>query len=461
MTRFFGFTLGLLLLTAVACGKTPTGSELQERWNSANAPGLMGQGYVLNFAQLPLKAELATAPWSDTYWASYLGGTSYRWYNESSPGFNNKSPTRDEALAMGSAQLARLSPSEKYDIYLGRFDYPLTKAELARTSPDKPAWEGICHGWAPAALMYQEPKAVEVVSKDGILLPFGSADVKALLSLYQGNYAKGGRVQYLGKRCNIDFKINPEAAKTPECRDTNAGSFHIVLTNQIALRKAGFVADVTRDAEVWNQPVSGYETVVLKEQPASWGAAIGTVKEVVVETRMYYGLEVYPRWHPLVGTSGNSIVSKTYQYRVELNRSNEIIGGEWISDERPDFLWATTRSDFTGSFAPLGYIYNSSISARESFGEPGVAVSTPVPAPAATPAPVEPPAATPAPVEPPVATPAPVEPPAATPAPVEPPAATPAPVEPPAATPAPVATPMVSLDLPLFGPVTPGIPVIG
>ena len=36
------------------------------------------------------------------------------------------------------------------------------------------------------------------------------------------------------------------------CEGVNAGALHILLANMVGIRKEGFIADVTRDREVWN-----------------------------------------------------------------------------------------------------------------------------------------------------------------------------------------------------------------
>src|SRR5574343_122515 len=59
-----------------------------------------------------------------------------------------------------------LSPAEKYDLYIGRTDFPLTNYELKRTGirtkKNIPEWEGICHYWAPASYLFDEPGPITV-----------------------------------------------------------------------------------------------------------------------------------------------------------------------------------------------------------------------------------------------------------------------------------------------------------
>ena len=49
--------------------------------------------------------------------------------------------------------------------------------------------------------------------------------------------------------------------------------------------------------------------------------------------------------------------SAHYKYWVELNANNQIIGGEWVSTDRPDYVWMKNRMEFMGEFAGLRSIY--------------------------------------------------------------------------------------------------------
>lgn len=363
----FGCTAGLILGLAFvsACGSKSKGQVSNqvgsdEEWNELNDPLLLSGNYNRTLKSLPTDAKLEEVPWTDTYWPSYEAGLANRWNQSGSDPFKYQMPSKTELKSMNLEALKELSPAEKFDIFRGRYDFPLVKSERSRTSPESPSWEGLCHGWAPAAYLYKEPGTVVLENEDGIKVPFGSSDVKSLLTYYTGQVARA-KVGFLGSRCDEDIIRNKEAAKTPECSDTNAGSFHVVLTNQIGLMKKSFVADVTRDAEVWNQPVYGYVTEVREERAPHAQAAPGTVKEVKVMTQMKYTLEVQPTWQPLNGTEGFGSTAKMYEYWLELNRKGEIIGGSWISEDRPDFLWIQGATPFSGDFSKLDSVYKSSL----------------------------------------------------------------------------------------------------
>ena len=349
----------------LSCGKSGASiSPIKEAWNKANDPIQLAQDYQLSFDQLPLAGETPKRPWSDTYWPSYRSGIAVRWNGNDKTAFDYTTPTADELSQMSFSEIAKLSAAEKYDILAGRFDYPLVTRERERTSANRPTWEGICHGWSPAAINFEEPKSVTVSTIDGVAIPFGSSDVKALLSYYQGEISNAN-FRSIGERCDVDISnLTPDQIPI-ECRDTNAGAFHVVLTNQLGIMKQAFVADVTIDLEVWNQPVHGFKSkVVSRNDGASPGAARGTVAEVTIETKMMYSVEVGANWDALNGTLSQANRIKTYSYRVELNAGGEIIGGAWISEDRPDFLWQQEKPEFEGYFSKLSDLYSAAVASN-------------------------------------------------------------------------------------------------
>jgi hypothetical protein len=353
-------------------------AHLKDHWNAANNPvHLLSSNYVVKFSSLPTDGELNWKPWADSYWPSKQGGLAYRW-REAAEGHSYQPIKLLEAESLGVSQMARLSPAEKFDIFVGDPSMPLYTNEAERTNPNDGAWFGICHGWAPASLAWMEPKAIVVKSAAGIEVPFAASDIKALLSLHAADYSDAEE-RVLASRCNINLAAHPEAANRSECSDTNAGAFHIVLTNLIGIQKKGFVSDVTRDIEVWNQPVSGYKTRFVSETTGhSRGAAPGTVREITVETEMFYGAELSPMWSAI----GPNLKSKVYNYRLEINSSGEIIGGAWFSDDRPDFLWEMAKPELVDSAAGyskrvikwsyLKKIYEASLAAPEEASEPSL-----------------------------------------------------------------------------------------
>jgi hypothetical protein len=355
-----GLTLGLL-----GCGARPdsgsidSGSTVQEAWDQVNDPLRLGSGFEYRLGLLPAAARVALTPWTDTYWPSNRGGLANRWLT-GQDGFSYSVLDQQTVRSLTAAQLASLSPAEKFDILNSRYDYPLTSSERSRTSPSDQSWFGLCHGWANAAISYVEPKSVAMRNAEGLVIPFAASDVKALLTYHQGQVVTSGHF-VLGGRCDYDLSTQPQAGQLPQCRDTNAGAFHVVLANYIGRFSRAFVADVTRDLQVWNQPIHEYAVTVLGYQAPSPGSAFGTVQEAVVETVVTYTVEINPQWGATNNSAAHRNASKRYQYVLELNTYGQIIGGQWLNADRPDFLWIQSTAQFSGYFTNLGPLYNAAV----------------------------------------------------------------------------------------------------
>jgi hypothetical protein len=160
------------------------------------------------------------------------------------------------------------------------------------------------------------------------------------------------------------------------CRDTNPATFHAAITKLIAEKKTGFVLDMTRSDQVWNQPAFAYESEYIpikkKDGTSSTGGdlvpvsdvldpfmkyrAPGTAYLVQVKTVLKYGSENGPR--AAYTASDDTSVEATYVYTLELDKNEKLIGGEWgllplageknskarkfrgfIGGDAPDFLW--------------------------------------------------------------------------------------------------------------------------
>ena len=325
-------------------------------WKDFSNPNIMSTSFERNFDKLPLHGAPSDTQklWANDYWPRRRGSINYRWNSIRPTGFKLESPSKVDALSMGPAEIAALAPTEKLDLLNGNYDYPLVKEVESVASPVAPLWHGICNGWSPAAINHNEPLPKSLVNPDGIVVPFGSSDIKALLSYYYAYKHDVDSTHQMGKRCNFSFG--------PNCDDDlNAGAFHIVLTNKVGLLGTSFIADVERGRQVWNHAVNEYTTTVVNSHlsPAS-DSAPGTVKRVQVKTVMSFILEIKKNnWEPVLGTDDHVNDVRNYEYFLELDSSGRIIGGEWISKARPDFLWEMEKAtSFQGSFARLSELLN-------------------------------------------------------------------------------------------------------
>ena len=342
-------------------------------WDQGNSPKNMKWFSKRHFNTLPQVAFLKEEPWSGDYWPTHKGGVSYRWASEA---VEDKERWLYSTPGKGVTTDA-LSPIEKYDLYLGNEDFYLTNLERRRTGifTDRkiPEWEGLCHAWAPATYLYKNPGVIHVKGALGHDITFYSSDIKALLTTHL-HYNDSSKTKFLGSRCNLDFSELEEKYKKglitkeelnynmnrPECTDTNPGAFHVILTNFIGRLNKSFIIDKTRDLEVWNQPVYGYESKVLeRKKGASEGAHPSTKEEVTLETVVYYISEVSQGYERELVEE--AIATIKLVYKLELNFFGRIIGGTWLSHERPDFIWAQNRPPFQSDFKKLGKLYKLSI----------------------------------------------------------------------------------------------------
>jgi hypothetical protein len=346
--------------------------------------------FVTKLNSLPTKGRLADdrLGWSESYWPSNKGGIAFRWNHPDPRPFKYRLYSREELLKMSELELSQLSPAELYDISNDDYSYTLTKRVLSLFTPRDLWWEGICHGWSQAAINYPEPRPIIYTNKAGIRLPIGSSDVKALLAMHEAYNYKGEKFGFAGRRCKVRGKVvgeaddrdNPqdrpypstELAESPDCRDVNAGAFHVIISNMLGIHGKGFVADIDRFNDVWNQPIFSFQSEILNEEEVdNQHSAQGIARRVRVKLEMTYGEELkfytpelaaqgfqnFVSKSPVTNTPHQKFLSRNYEYILELSSSGDVIGGEWITSTRPDFMWLYGRSKgFKNSPIPLAHL---------------------------------------------------------------------------------------------------------
>lgn len=346
-----------VLFVSVAHAST---QGILESWKGFSSPDIMASGFTNDMKSLPLEGSVQIGPraWSGHYWPSREGGINVRWNTPEREGFKYKSPSKEQVRSMSLEQLATLSPSEKYDLYTGKYDYPMKELAATAARRSAPDWAGICHGWAPATLNHNEPTPKVLTNPDGIQIPFGSSDIKALLSYYYAFHHETETSHQIGLRCFFGRWMGGAKA----CQeDLNAGAFHVVISNMLGLRKEGFMADVDRFKEVWNQPIVGFKSTILADNlKPSKNAADKAVKEMKVATDFFYVDEVdHVTWDVVHGTKEQLIAKRSYTYRLEIDANGKIVGGEWESEDRPDFLWNKEKAtSFEGILSHLPELLN-------------------------------------------------------------------------------------------------------
>ena len=381
-------------------------AEGKQGWRAHNKPqDLFGSDYELetDIFKLKTKGETKESPWSGYYYPISYGGVSARWgdgsfteflgdmeeksyegmvkfYTQPEDFFN----TFSDILTTGK-QLMHYSAAEKYDLLVGDMDFSLTKAhkELGYKYVDEDGkvadWMGICHGWAVASYRDKRTlKDVEVMSLDGKhKITFHWDDLRALLSLKWAQSSLTTQTLYVGGRCNKsedELKLDEKTGRVldEECNDTNAGTWHLIVANKVGIQRESFVFDATFDLEVWNHPIRHFK--VDYHHPLTWKT--GSLAESIVpidrefkKKDPLYRFRKNRRAKKVVGVSmevgyiseslplpssphGDVLYTTYYYYDLELDRNNNIVGGEWRSEEdgfdsilrHPDFIWTVKEN---------------------------------------------------------------------------------------------------------------------
>lgn len=320
----------------------------------------------VKYDAMPTEAQLTRLPWPGDYWATFRGGIAYRWQTPINGSdykkFLVKIPTAAELAALTEANIAKLSPAEKYDLWMGRTDlssetsvtgsqraFMLQSATFNREQLGKdeiPGWTGICNGWSLAAINEPQPmKPVTVTAESGKKITFYPGDIKALMSQIYFDYQPLINVARLGVMCTEPQPATTAAGriKDASCRDVNPMSFHAALALQLAKDKP-FVFDVESADEVWNQPAYGYKVAFKNKR--NWtstyrNAAAGTKKLVDVTADFRYIVEAHPEKVGLTPAQLKEHVKTVrYEYTLELDANDLMLGGEWKAGTKiPDFLW--------------------------------------------------------------------------------------------------------------------------
>ena len=313
-----------------------------------------------------LEAYPKDVPWSDSFWPQKLGLIGRR-YNDA--GFPN-SPEWDvnyayfQTVPPSAIDQHSMSPAEKYDLLVGDFAYGLTNASWNTGGRAKqefgrvPGWAGLCHGWAPAAIMTPNPvRSVTLMSAIGQPVTFYPSDIKALAALAWGEAPP--KFNIVGERCKVSHPEEDEVGrvKRGECWDVNPGVWHMAMVNQIGVNKRGFVFDSTYDLQVWNYPLAAYKYHYFNPQTGKVsnvlaGSAVRVADFSIdkfkkfrsAETKFVVGIAMDVTYSEPVQPQTNPIktaLKKTvkYVYDLELDSAGNIVGGEWYSNWHPDFIW--------------------------------------------------------------------------------------------------------------------------
>lgn len=361
------------------------GAGKEDRWNSVNDPSRFEGEFNYHLSDLPMSGTAEREAWPSTYWPTYENSIAVRW-QRTGDFMNDLSPAEKYDMAFNGwtppSGFQALRPFDRNSPVPGTgwdTSYYTQLGPLARhvsenmgnradrdlavrnnggpTGSDEwpvETWWGLCHAWVPAALLEDRP--LRAVTYNGVRFEVG--DIEALL-IAAYNRAPADMI---GGRCNAgsgENTVERDAqgrAIDVDCRDSNPGAMHVILTNYLGLRSRGFAFDRTYDYEVWNQPVSGYEITrqeeITVEQAQQLLGLTGNTYTLNPDARKLYRVNATVSWitESHASTTPNETSRYTrqdhYEYILEVDGSDRIIGGEWVGSSRtrhPDFLWNPRR----------------------------------------------------------------------------------------------------------------------
>ncbi len=331
-------------------------ARVQEAWSNWDNPARFQTNLNLNFNQLPTSGRAAKQPWSAHFWPDQWGGISFRWQtnqylNGVKSVYNARNLSQDEINH-------HLSPSEKFDLLLGRYHFPLTESELDKRYNYKYQWNGMCHAWSSAAINEPEPgHSATLYNYAGQRITFYRDDIKALLiKIYDPPSGQPEEKIFLGGQCNSWSRSS--RSYNLWCRDNNPGTLHVVLTNLMGLQKKSFIIDKDATKQIWNQPMVSYSYThgpVKSFYSNSWRAyyrspqtrylvEVDLTMEYVIEPTDFYGkIEAWTRLTEV----------KNLKYSLELDANYNIVGGEWYPNQAfPDVIWLPHDRPFYNSLIP-------------------------------------------------------------------------------------------------------------
>lgn len=283
--KLFALAMGVSLISAAGCAEEDDGKLAEsdvkggvdgkaEAWGSADSPALFNTSLEYRIAELPKNGAATNTPWAGNYWPVYEDSINHKWNGASSDAASTK---YGKAFGVTGVEDA-VSRYHGIDAQASRTACTTDaqcNAQIGESCAKRPGqtngrciptWWGICHAWTPAAILLPEPKH-EVVYNG---VTFKVQDIKALLTLVHDRT----ETKFVSLRCEDDAQgttgINYDHYGRPQgnsasCKDTNPGTYHVLLANYLGKQGASFAEDRTFDDEVWNQPLRGYRVTAMDE----------------------------------------------------------------------------------------------------------------------------------------------------------------------------------------------------
>jgi hypothetical protein len=277
------------------------------------------------------------------------------------------------------------SAAEKYDFYVGDYNFTLTNMLKSAGQDiiwdekgDVPLWMGICHGWSVASYMEKRPnKTITLLAADNTTyVQFLPDDIKALSSIYwaEANYKSnfaGWSCKYKNKT-ELNFDPATGLILDYRCFGVSPATFHTAMANWVGINKTSLIFDpMADDNEIWNHPVMGYnvtyfnpltnntrpfqDAVVTRDEAKLFAsrnkfinftlANITNATEYLVGAKMQvdYLYETSPNHDNYTYKDFNTSVN--YHYVLELDKDLRMIGGEWLYNRHPNYVFGPRAWD--------------------------------------------------------------------------------------------------------------------
>lgn len=369
--RTIAVLVGLELLAACAVesgkGELPDLKNATQpmRWSAQDAPELLAEQLTRGLDTLPQSGAVERTPWPGSYWPTAADSIAYRW-----AGAGSLSPAEKYERAFGGSDVER-RVSEHFGVLRQSSARACTSDRSCNRDRGEvcarrrgetsgrciPTWYGICHAWAAAAVLEPEPQTA--VTVNGVT--FGVNDIKALASLAY-DQPEHRRVSLRCNKSDTRGQIAYDRYGRPSdqdaaCRDTNAGTFHLLVTNLVGLQRIALLEDRAFDEQVWTYPISSYQVVTQREVDAGEANALvganGGSYRFNSDAKYFVQVQMRVKYVDMVAANastdrplaGQVTGVDTLEYLLELDAAREIIGGEWLGESKrthPDFLWLPT-----------------------------------------------------------------------------------------------------------------------
>lgn len=297
------------------------------------------------------------APWAGNYFPMTKGGLAHRWAGPPEQKKKTKEQWQQQADLdkLSPEEISRLSPAEKYDLWVGDKELSVTRHELNYRGPLRPTpvqdWEGFCNGVRCAGINLPEPTApITVKNPNGVEITFQPADLKALAGasyFYVENYAQIG---------------TPSAKGAAEAQP-HPVVFDIALRAYLADNKKAFVIDSNLGPEIWNESVIGYKREVKRAAVSSlWRRFMNPGVHSVVrvstqlETLGEISIENSNKPTKEAVAAGKMMKTTKLSYLLYLDKNGRAVDGRWengsLGGQRGvDFAWFGTGRGTDGDLA--------------------------------------------------------------------------------------------------------------